>query len=240
MADLATHAEDDESGSERTCVATGAKGPPEAMLRFALAPDGAVTPDIRRKLPGRGVWTSLSAEAVRRAAAKGGFSRGFRAQVAVPADLAEVVDGLLERDALQSLAMANKAGLVVTGAFKVDAAIAGGGLAALIQAADAAADGAAKREQALRARLGADAAEVARVKVFSSRQLDLALGKANVVHAALKSGAAASAFLARAERLRRFRNEAAETAPNDGGGDEPAASPAADDRSDELAARPTN
>ena len=114
---------DEDGGSERTCIATGAKGPPEAMLRFALGPDGSVVPDIRRKLPGRGVWTSLSAEAVRRAAAKGAFARAFRAKAEARADLADAVDALLERDALQSLAMANKAGLVVAGAFKVDAAI---------------------------------------------------------------------------------------------------------------------
>jgi uncharacterized protein len=210
------------------------------MLRFALAPDGAVVPDIRRKLPGRGVWTSLSAEAVRRAAARGAFARAFRAKAEAPADLAEVVDALLERDALQSLSMANKAGLVVAGAFKVDSAIGNGGLAALIQASDGAADGAAKREQALRSRLGDASAAVARIKLFSSRQLDLALGKANVIHAALKSGAATSAFLARAERLRRFRTGAAERNPNDGGGDASTASPAVPGRSDELAAKPTN
>lgn len=232
--------DDDDGGSERTCIATGAKGPPEAMLRFALAPDGAVVPDIRRKLPGRGVWTSLSAEAVRRAVARGAFARGFRTRAEAAPDLADVVDGLLERDALQSLSMANKAGLVVAGAFKVEAAMGDGGIAALIQASDGAPDGAAKREQALRSRLGEGAAAVARIKLFSSRQLDLALGKANVVHAALKSGAAASAFLTRADRLRRFRTGEAETNPNDGGGDPAAATPATHRRSDELAEKPIN
>ena len=53
---------------------TGVKDEPEAMLRFALAADGSVIPDIRRKLPGRGVWTRLSVEAVRRAAQRFGYS----------------------------------------------------------------------------------------------------------------------------------------------------------------------
>ncbi len=171
------------------------------MLRFALAPDGAVVRDIRRKLPGRGVWTSLSAEAVRRAASRGAFARAFRAKANAPADLAGDVDALLERDALQSLSMANKVGLVIAGAFKVDSAIADDGVAVLIQAADGAADGLAKRERALRSRPD-DGTAVARLNLFSSHQLGLALGKANVIHAALKSGAATSAFLARAERLR--------------------------------------
>ena len=195
----------ERAGSERTCIVTGTKDVPEAMLRFALDPDGTVVPDIRRKLPGRGVWTRLSFETVRRAAAKQAFSRAFRAKAAAPASLAEAVDALLERDALQSLSIANKAGLVVAGAVKVDSAIEAGQVAALIQASDGAADGAAKRAHALRAKLGPAADAVARVDLFPSGQLGLALGRANVIHAALKHGAASSAFLARADRLRRYR-----------------------------------
>jgi hypothetical protein len=41
--------------------------------------------------------------------------------------------------------MANKAGLVVAGAFKVDSAIGNGDVAALVQASDGASDGAHKR-----------------------------------------------------------------------------------------------
>jgi uncharacterized protein len=202
----------DAAGSERTCIVTGTKDAPEAMLRFALAPDGSVVPDIRRKLPGRGVWTLLSFQAVSRAAAKQAFSRAFRAKAAAPASLAEMVDALLERDALQSLSIANKAGLVVAGAFKVDSAIEAGGVAALIQASDGAADGAAKRAQAVRAKLGPEADDVTRVDLFASRQLDLALGRANVIHAALKHGAASSAFLARVDRLRRYRHSETDAA----------------------------
>jgi uncharacterized protein len=201
-----------EDGSERTCIVTGAKSAPEAMLRFALNPDGAVVPDIRRKLPGRGVWTELSFRTVSRAAAKQAFSRAFRTKAEAPASLAETVGALLERDALQSLSIANKAGLVVAGAFKVDSAIEAGEVVALIQASDGAANGAARRAHALRAKLGPEANAVACVDIFSSRQLDLALGRANVIHAALKHGAASSAFLARADRLRRYRGGEADAA----------------------------
>ena len=98
---MRTRTDADADGSERTCIVTGAKSAPEAMLRFALGPDGAVVPDIRRKLPGRGVWTQLSFDAVSRAAAKQAFSRAFRAKAEAPAALAETVGALLERDALQ-------------------------------------------------------------------------------------------------------------------------------------------
>ena len=168
--------ESDQAGSERTCIVTGTKDVPDAMLRFALSPDGSVVPDIRRKLPGRGVWTRLSFETVSRAAAKQAFSRAFRAKVEAPAALAETVGALLERDALQSLSIANKAGLVVAGAFKVNSAIEAGGVVALIQASDGAADGAAKRAHALRAKLGPEASAIVRVDLFKSGRIGFGIG----------------------------------------------------------------
>jgi uncharacterized protein len=210
-----------EVGSERTCIVTGEKDSPEAMLRFALGPDGSVVPDLRRELPGRGVWTRLSLDTVRRAAERGAFSRAFRAHAVAAKGLEAKVDTLLERETLQALSMANKAGLVVTGAFKVDSASDIGAVAVLIRASDGAADGAAKREGALRARLGDAADAIPRINLFSSSQLDLALGKANVIHAALKSGAATSAFLARAERLRRYRSISSDTASKNKNGGAP-------------------
>ena len=230
----------DESGSERTCIVTGTKGAPEAMLRFALAADGTVVPDVRRKLPGRGVWTRLSAEAVRRAAARGAFSRAFRADAKAPPELASKVEKLLEKDALQTLSMANKAGLATAGAFKVDAAIEKGDIAALITASDAAADGRAKRNQALKAKLGGRAGTIARINVFSSSQLGLALGKANVIHAALKCGAASSAFLARAERLRLYRGSETGAALDADGESARANSAATLGRPEELAEGPSD
>lgn len=228
----------DDSGSERTCIVSGAKGAPEAMLRFVVAPDGSVVPDIRRKLPGRGVWTRLSAEAVRLAAQKQAFSRAFRLRADAPATLSADVDGLLEQDALQSLSMANKAGLVATGAFKTESAIENGDVAGLIEAGDGAPDGARKLARALHAKFGESAATIPVVDAFSSEHLGLALGKANVIHAALKSGAPTSAFLARVERLRRYRESGQDPKPLTSGGAPRRSGPLG--RRQELAGRPSD
>jgi predicted RNA-binding protein YlxR (DUF448 family) len=214
------------------------KDVPDAMLRFALGPDGSVVPDVHSRLPGRGVWTQLSFATVSRAASKQAFSRAFRIKAQAPASLAETVDALLERDALQSLSFANKAGLVIAGAFKVDVAIETGRVAALLQASDGAPDGAAKRMSALRARLGRAAGDIVRVNLFTSRQLDLALGKANVIHAALKQGAASSAFLARVDRLRRYRESDTDAASKTESGGAPADEAGTPGGPDELAERP--
>ena len=176
------------------------------MLRFALGPDGVGRARYPPQAAGTGVWTRLSFETVSRAAAKQAFSRAFRAKAEAPASLAETVDALLERDALQSLSIANKAGLVVAGAFKVDS----GDRGRRRRCADSgerrgggrsgqASPGPARETRTRRRRLW-------RASISSRRrQLDLALGRANVIHAALKHGAASSAFLARADRLRRYR-----------------------------------
>jgi hypothetical protein len=194
----------EDSGPERTCAATGWKGPPEAMLRFALSADGVVTPDIRRRLPGRGVWIRLDATTVRQAAARQVFARAFRAKAEAAPGLADDVDRLLEADALQFLSLVNKAAQIVAGAAKVEAAIASGKVVGLIHASDGSADGSQKLDRQLRG-LESEAAPAPRINIFASRQLDLALGRTNVIHAALIAGEASAAFLAKAERLTQFR-----------------------------------
>ncbi len=96
------------------------------MIRFVLGPDATVVPDIRRKLPGRGVWVSGETRAWRRRVKRQAFARGFKAKVAAAPDLAAESEALLARDCLQALSMANKAGVVVAGFAKVEAALAGG------------------------------------------------------------------------------------------------------------------
>jgi hypothetical protein len=179
------------------------------MVRFALSPEGAVVPDVRQRLPGRGVWTRANRAIVRQATSKQAFSRGFKASVKAGPELADDVDRLLEDDALRFLSLVNKAGLVITGGAKVEAAIRDSAarepLVGLMRARDGADDGAGKLERLLSGVLGARAEAVTRINLFESRQLDLALGRTNVIHAALRAGPASEAFLARVARLRLYR-----------------------------------
>ena len=192
----------DEAGPERTCVVTRASGPPEALIRFVRGPGNAVVPDIRRKLPGRGVWVAASAKIVAEAIRKGAFARGFKGPAIAPAGLVADLDQLLERDALQSLSIANKAGLVITGFSKVEAGIGSGEYSVLLHAVDAAADGRRKLRQSF-ARAGGH--EGSQVILFDSSQLGLALGRPHVIHAALAAGPATDAFVARLRKLARVK-----------------------------------
>jgi uncharacterized protein len=196
---------DVEAGPERTCIVTRTKGAPEDMIRFVVGPGGVVVPDIRRKLPGRGLWVTARADRVAEAVKRQAFARGFKAKVTASAGLALEIEALLTQDCLQGLSIANKAGQVVAGFGKVEEAVAGGAVAGLIHASEAGADGSRKLGQSLRRRFGSDSARPC-IELFSTSQLDLALGRTNVIHAALIAGSASEAFLARCRRLRLYRS----------------------------------
>jgi hypothetical protein len=193
-------------GSERFCAATGAVTPVADMIRFVVAPDGSVVPDLKRRLPGRGIWITATRPALHSALTRKAFARGFKREVRVAPDFVESTERLIERVALDALAMAHKAGRTVTGFAKIEAALGRQGqgrLAALIHAADAARDGVRKLDALLRQR--PDAKNVAVIETFAIAQLDLAFGRTNVVHAALAAGPESDRFLARWARLSGFR-----------------------------------
>ncbi len=192
-------------GGERLCIATRQVRPVAEMIRFVAGPDGTVVPDLKRKLPGRGVWVTARRDALADAAKRGAFRRGLRADVKVPADLLATIERLLERSALDSLAIAHKAGQVVTGFARVEAAIASDPILALIHARDARPDGLRKIAAAVQRRHDEDVAKPVVIEAFTSIQLDLAIGRPNVVHAALLAGQASDAFIARWRNLERFR-----------------------------------
>jgi predicted RNA-binding protein YlxR (DUF448 family) len=189
---------------ERLCVATRAVRPVTEMIRFVVGPDQAVVPDVKRKLPGRGVWVTATRAAIATAVARGAFGRSFKRDVRVAGNLAQQTELLLERSALDALAIAHKAGRTAAGFAKVEAALAGEPVAALVHAADASPDGVRKLAVAARRRFGAGGLPV--MDVFTAAQLDLALGRANVIHAALLAGPESEGFLARCRSLEGFRS----------------------------------
>jgi hypothetical protein len=192
-------------GAERFCAATGAVRPVSEMIRFVVSPDGAVVADLRRRLPGRGMWITATRQALRTAIARKVFGRSFKREVKIAPDMIETTERLMEQSALAALAIAHKSGKVAIGFAKAEAALDRGRIGALIHAADAAPDGARKLDAALRRRVELDAGKIAVIDAFTSAQLDLALGRSNVIHAALLAGRESDTFMARAGLLDRFR-----------------------------------
>ena len=205
---LATASEecrDDRKALERLCVATRLVKPVGELLRFVASPAGVLTPDLKRKLPGRGVWVTATRGALAEACRKSLFARSLKAPVEVPADLATLVDHLLERAALDMLSLANKAGLVVAGFAKVVDRIESGRAVAVVTAPEASEDGIRKLAAAIR-RTYLDVEGPIVITNLPSGHLDLALGRTNVIHAALGAGPASTGFLERAAALALWRD----------------------------------
>jgi predicted RNA-binding protein YlxR (DUF448 family) len=189
---------------ERFCIAARATRPVEKMIRFVIAPNGEAVPDLKRNLPGRGVWVTATRKVLDQAIKASAFARAFRREVRVSTDLAGRTESLLETAVLDGLAIARKAGLVVLGFTKIENALARGRIVALLHAAEAAPDGVKKLDAALRQ--SGLAGSVTVTRILSATQLDLALGRPNVVHAALLAGRASDTFMARLRRLEGFRS----------------------------------
>lgn len=225
MLAIADHADLDngprtKSGTERMCAVTRQVAPIDDLIRFVLSPAGEAVPDLKRKLPGRGLWVSLSRATVADAARRNVFARGFKREVQVSKTLADDVERLMIRGASEALAMAAKAGQVVSGFSKVEGAIEGRQAVALIHATDGSLDGIRKlnaKLAAVRRENSVESGDFPIISVLTTDELDLALGRANVVHAALLAGPASKTFLARCQTLTRFRGT---DGGHDGGNDQ--------------------
>ena len=192
---------------ERTCILTRRQAPRTALIRLAIGPDGQVAPDIRARAPGRGAWIGVDhaalAEALAKGKLRGALQRAFKTQaLQVPDDLPERVEAALRQAVLDRLGLEAKAGYLVSGAEKIDVAARRGQVALLIHADDAGGDGRAKLDQALRV----GGSDEARGLVFPGGRaiLSLALGRQNVVHAAVLDRAAAARVRDLLDRWRAF------------------------------------
>ena len=186
---------------ERRCALSREARPVADLVRFVAGPDGVLIPDIRARLPGRGVWLLCRRDVIETAAAKKVFARALRGPVRVPDGLAEMVEELLTRRVLERLGLARRAGELITGFAKLEAALAAGRVGVLVEAADGAADGREKLFAA--ARRGEIRIPV--VAPFKIEELSLAIGGQNVVYAGINPGRHAGGFVAEVRRLAGLR-----------------------------------
>ncbi|MBA4794780.1 MAG: RNA-binding protein [Phenylobacterium sp.] len=190
-----------QAARERRDVVSGEVRDEASLIRFVVAPDGLVVPDLGRKLPGRGVWVAADRASVETAARKGAFARSARTKARAPEDLADQVEALLKKRVIDGLGLARRAGELISGFEKVAASLASGGAAWLIEASDGAEDGRRKVLAALRR----SPRPVGVVGVFTSAELGLALGLENVIHTAFLAGRAADRWATDVRRLAGFR-----------------------------------
>jgi predicted RNA-binding protein YlxR (DUF448 family) len=190
------------SARERRCIVTGEILPEAVLLRFVLAPDGEIVPDVEAKLPGRGMWVRADRTAIAQAVAKRLFAKAAKAPVRAEASLPDRAEARLVERMLANLGLARRAGELILGFDSVDKALrAANPPPTIVEAAEAAPDGRRKLQAA------ATAAGIVPfvIDTLTNAELSLALGRANVVHAALKPGRIAERLIFEAMRLNGFR-----------------------------------
>lgn len=184
--------------SERRCIATGESQPKAGLIRFVVGPEGTIGPDLAEKLPGRGIWVTGTKETLEMAIAKKAFARAAKQQVTVQDGLADLVKRLLEARAAETLGLARRSGELIMGLERAFETLDREPVALMIEAVDAGRDGARRLRAKLKA---ADMNDLPVVRGLSSAQMGLALGRSNVVHAALKMGRMQEKVLADFARL---------------------------------------
>jgi hypothetical protein len=196
---------------ERTCVITKQTLEKSELIRFVASPDGVLVPDIRRKLPGRGIWIKAEKELLldpkTTIALKTRASSQLKKKLELLSEgegLVELIETQLGQQALNRLGLMRSSGQVVTGFEKVASAIRGGKIKAWVEASDAKEDGASKLEGLCRGLAG----KISVVELFGRDELSKALGSENVVHVALMDTKQTQRFLIDALRLSRFQGKA--------------------------------
>jgi predicted RNA-binding protein YlxR (DUF448 family) len=196
----------DERGPLRRCIVTRSELPPDDLIRFVADPSGLIVPDLARKLPGRGVWVTGERSAIEAAIKGGAFAKSLKRQVKASPDLPEAIDALFVKRLLNAVSLANKAGLVHTGAEKVEKLLDAGRAVALLHGSDGTAEGRRKLDRKFTAIQRDKGQPTPVVDWLTIEELSLAMGRSNVVHAGLIQGGATKRLLSEAERLRRYRS----------------------------------
>lgn len=189
-----------EASRQRRDIVSGEVMHEDALIRFVAGPDGAATPDLAAKLPGRGIWIAANRASLETAVKKGLFSRAAKTKLLAPASLPDTVEMLLKKRLLDGLGLARRSGDLTSGFEKVMSSIRGGKAAWLIEASDGAADGRRK----LLGAIHSSPSPPRLFGLFSSEELGLALGGENVIHTAFLAGRASGRWTADAQRLTGF------------------------------------
>ena len=185
----------------RMCVVTRERMRQSGMVRFALSPEGDVTPDVAGKLPGRGVWAKADRATIDEAVAKKAFARGFKLPVKADAGLSDLTESLLLRRCQNQLSLARKAGALVVGFDQVRAELQNRTPGWLLQAADGSKEGRNKVYSLAKTLYK----EVRVAGALTEKELGASIGRAGFVHGLIQKGPFAKRWGTEYKRLTGFR-----------------------------------
>jgi len=187
----------EEPATHRRCIATGELHERGALLRFVVAPNGELVPDLAGRLPGRGLWLTPRRDIVERAVTKRLFARAARRPISAPLELADRIEALLAQRCCDGLGLARRAGLAVAGFERVTETVRRGKAGLLVFALDGAESG--------RRKLAALGRELPAATALTGAELGAAFGRDRVAHASVGPGPLGLRLLADLRRMAGFR-----------------------------------
>ncbi|SDF15755.1 RNA-binding protein [Sulfitobacter delicatus] len=187
---------DQQTGPERKCIATGDVQPKHGLIRFVIGPDNQVYPDILGKLPGRGIYVSADRAALETAVKKKAFARSAKQPVTLPEGLIDEVEQQLARRVVDLISLQRKAGKAVAGYEKVKGWLQTEEAEVLIQAVDGSGRGKSKLSTPHYGHY---------IGWLTADELGLAFGRQTVIHGALASGGLTQRVVEEAGRLKGVR-----------------------------------
>lgn len=182
----------------RKCIATGEIFEKKDLLRFVVLEDNLIVPDFKKKLPGKGIYVKNSKTLLEKAINNNLFGKVLKKSVKTTNELVSQVENLLFKQALNSISLARKAGIMISGMDKVKEAIKKNNIAFLLEAQDAGADGHNK--------IMSLAKNIEVFNLFKIEELDKELAKDNTVHLAFIKSTMADSVRETFVRLTSFLN----------------------------------
>ena len=192
------------SGPQRTCIACRQSKAQDQLVRYVVAPDGALLVDYRHRLPGRGAYTCIDLSCLQAAVSKKQFQRSFSGKCGEVS--AEDLQTGLQQALLQRIAnligMARKSGQVVSGSNAVLMALRQKSKQALVLMSEDISEGIALKIRGL-----SDRQNVSCSQLFSKGMLGQVLGKGERSVLAIQAGPLADAFLIELQRYAQLVRE---------------------------------
>src|SRR3954470_23910324 len=87
----------ERSATMRMCAVSREVRPIDELIRFVVSPQGDIVPDLKRKLPGRGMWVTGSRQGGAEAGPRHQFPKAFKRALRIPQTLPADIDTLLVR-----------------------------------------------------------------------------------------------------------------------------------------------
>ena len=194
----------EETGPLRRCVVTRERRPKEQMIRFVVAPDRRLVPDLTATLPGRGMWLSAARDVLETGRDRGTLARAFaraaRGPVTVPPDLPALLEAALVRRIGELLGLARRAGQAVAGFDKAREWLRGGRARLVLQASDGSEAEAARF-------LSGSGQTILVLHPLPAAMLGRMFGREHVVHVAIAPGRLAEHLRIEANRLAGLRGQ---------------------------------